>query len=216
MREQFVGVFRETEEVAFLLNPLDRRAARRELLAVRAVGQFALVEISLVANRIPAGIFRQVDIAVRSHTLPDRLRSAGVARFRRPHDVVGARVQHVAHRLEFGRDAIDELLRRHPLARRRLLNLQAMLVHAGDEQGLASVKPHEALDRVGRDALVSVPDMGRAIGVRDRRGDEEAAHERRPKAKIFERRRKSVRNASPPVGLRHPHPEGDAKHDLEG
>src|SRR3984957_13820291 len=64
-----------------------------------------------------------------------------------------------------------------------------MLVHASDEQGLASVKPHEALDRVGRDALVSVPDMGRAIGVRDRRGDEEAAHERRPKAKVFERRR---------------------------
>jgi hypothetical protein len=32
--------------------------------------------------------------------------------------------------------------------------------------------------------------MRRAIGVRDRRGDVEAAHERRPKAKVFERRRK--------------------------
>jgi hypothetical protein len=41
--------------------------------------------------------------------------------------------------------------------------------------------------------------MRRAIGVRDRRGDVEAAHERRPKAKVFERRRKSVRNSSPVV-----------------
>jgi hypothetical protein len=30
--------------------------------------------------------------------------------------------------------------------------------------------------------------MRRAVGVRDRRGDVEAAHERRPKAKVFERR----------------------------
>ena len=113
---------------------------------------------------------------------------------RRAHDVVGAGVQHVAHRLEFGRDAVDECLRRHAFARRGLLNLQAVLVHAGDEQGLAPVEPHEPLDRVGRDALVGVADMRRAIGVRDRRGDVEAAHARRPKAKVFKRRRKSKRS----------------------
>ena len=135
-------------------------------------------------------------------------------RFRRAHDVVGAGVQHLAHRLEFGRDAIDKLLRRHPLARSRLLDLQAMLIHAGDEESVAPVETHEPLDRIGRDALVSMADMRRAIGVRDRRGDVEAAHERRPKAKVFERRRKSVRNSSPMVGLRHPHPEGSAKHGV--
>ena len=32
MREQLVGIFGEPEEVAFLLDPFDRRAARRELL----------------------------------------------------------------------------------------------------------------------------------------------------------------------------------------
>ena len=57
-----------------------------------------------------------------------------VPRLRRAHDVVGAGVQHLAHRLEFGRDAIDELLRRYAFARGRLLHLEAMLVHAGDEQ----------------------------------------------------------------------------------
>src|SRR6202000_2475315 len=79
-------------------------------------------------------------------------------------------------RLEFGRDAIDKLLRRHPLARRRLLNLQAMLIHAGYEESVAPVETHEPLDGVGRDALVGMADMRRAIGVRDRRGDVEAAH----------------------------------------
>ena len=101
-------------------------------------------------------------------------------RLRRAHDVVGAGVQHLAHRLELGRDAVDERLRRQALARRGLLHLQAMLVHAGDEQRLAPVEPHEALDRVGRDALIGVADMRRAIGVGDRGGDVEAAHERRP------------------------------------
>src|ERR1700722_6305623 len=98
-------------------------------------------------------------------------------------------VEHFAHRLELGRHAIDELLRRHPLARRRLLDLQAMLIHAGYEESVAPIETHEPLDRIGRDALVSMADMRRAIGVGDRRGDGEAAHERRPKAKVFERRR---------------------------
>ena len=77
------------------------------------------------------------------------------------------------------------MLRRHPVARGGLLNLEAMLVHAGNEQRLAPVKTHEPLDRIGRDALVRVADMWRAIGVRDRRGDGEAAHERPLKQKFL-------------------------------
>ena len=83
------------------------------------------------------------------------------------HDVVGARVQHLAHRGEFLRDAVDEGLRRNPLLRGGLLNFQAIFVHAGDKQHVAPVEPHEALDRVGRDALIGVADMRRAIGVGD-------------------------------------------------
>ncbi len=103
----------------------------------------------------------------------------------RAHDIVGARVQHVAHRFELGGDAIDELLRRHAIARRGLLNFKAVLVHAGDEQGFAPVEAHESLDRIGRDALVGMADMRRAIGVRNRRGDIEAAHERPLKQKFL-------------------------------
>ena len=80
-------------------------------------------------------------------------------------------------------DAVDEGLRASRLPRRGLLHLEAVLVHAGDEQLSRPSSRMEALDRVGRDALVGVADMGRAIGVGDRRGDEEAADERPLKQK---------------------------------
>ena len=46
-----------------------------------------------------------------------------------------------------------------------------MLVHAGDEQHVAPVEPAEAREGVGRDALVGMADMGRAIGVGNGGGD---------------------------------------------
>ncbi len=116
------------------------------------------------------------------HPLPDRLRRTVVARLGRAHDVVGARVEKIAHRVEQLGDAVDERLRGHAFARGGLLNLEAVLVEAGDEQRFAPVEAHELLDRIGRDALVGVADMRRAIGVGDRRGDVEAAHARRPRA----------------------------------
>ena len=79
MGDELVGVGRQAEEPALLLHPVDRRAGRGELGPVRAGLKFALVEIGLVAHRIPAGVFRQVDVAVGRHALPDRLHRAGVA-----------------------------------------------------------------------------------------------------------------------------------------
>ena len=96
-----------------------------------------------------------------------------MARLGRSHDVVGARVEQVAHRRELRGGAVGEALRRQPLARRGLLHLQPVLVHAGDEQRVAAVEPHEALDRVGGDALVGVADVGRAVGVGNGGGDVE-------------------------------------------
>ncbi len=46
-----------------------------------------------------------------------------------------------------------------PLARRRLLHLEAMLVHAGDEQRVAPVELVEAGEGVGGDALIGMADM---------------------------------------------------------
>ncbi len=108
-----------------------------------------------------------------------------MALLRGAHDVVGARVQRFAHRLELRGDPVDEGLRRHAFSRRGLLHLQAVLVHAGDEQRLAAVQAHEAPDGVGSDALVGVADMRRAVGVGNGGGDVKTsvrAHARRPRA----------------------------------
>ena len=174
--EESVCVCRQAEEPALLLDPLHRRAGRGEFRPLGAVGELALVKIGLVAHRVPARIFREIDVAVGGHAPPDFLSGATIAGLSGAHDVVGARVEKLPHRLELRRDPVDEGLRRHACARRRLLNFQAIFVHSGDEQRLAPIEPHEALDRIGRDAFVGVADMRRPIGVRDCGGDVETAH----------------------------------------
>src|SRR5262249_17001876 len=56
------------------------------------------------------------------------------------------------------------------LARRSLLHLLAVLVGAGQEQHVVAIEPHETGNRVGRDRLIGVADMRRAIRVGDGRG----------------------------------------------
>ncbi len=62
----------------------------------------------------------------------------------------------------------------------RLHHLDAVLVGAGEEEDVVAVEPLEAGDGVGRDRLVGVADVGRAVGIGDRGGDVEflGAHRR--------------------------------------
>ena len=73
MGEQPVLIGREPEEIALLLDPLDRRSLRREFAAVGPFLQFAFVVISLVPHRVPAGIFVEIDVAGRLHAPPQLL-----------------------------------------------------------------------------------------------------------------------------------------------
>ncbi len=164
MGEQPVRIGRELEEIALLLHPFDRRARGREFFPV-IFGEFALVIIGFVAHRIPAAVFRQVNIALGGHAPPDLLHRFRMARLRGADDVVGAGIELFAHGLELRGGAVGELLRRQTFARRRLLHFQPVLVHAGDEQHVLAVEPLESGEGVGGDALVGVADMRRAIGV---------------------------------------------------
>ena len=75
------------------------------------------------------------------------------------------------HGLEARHVALDQLARRHALLGRGLLHLLAVLVGAGEEEHVIAVEPHEARDGVGRDHLIGVPDMRRAVGIGDRGRD---------------------------------------------
>ena len=87
-------------------------------------------------------------------------------------DVVVVRaVEPLDHGLEARDVAVDELARREPFPGRGLQHLDAVLVGAGQEKHVVAVEPHEARDRVGRDRLVGVADMRRAVRVGDRGRD---------------------------------------------
>ena len=173
VRQQAIGVGRELEVIALLLDPIDRRAAGRALRPLGIDRQLVLGEIGLVAHRVPARVFVEVDVAGFAHAGPDRLRGDPVARLRRAHALVDMRADDVGHRLELRRRLVGQRLRRDPAPRRRLLHLLAVLVHAGHHQRVVAVERLEAADRVGRDQLVGVADVRRAVGVGDRRRDRE-------------------------------------------
>ena len=86
-------------------------------------------------------------------------------------EIVVRAVQPLDHGLEARRVALDQLLRRHAFPVRGLQHLDAVLVGAGEEINVVAVEPHEAGDRVGRNRLVGVADMRRAVRIGDGRRD---------------------------------------------
>ena len=172
--EQLVRIGRQPEEIALLLHPFDRRAGLggdAHLLLVEM--RLALGVIGLVAHRIPAGIFVEIDVAVLLHPLPDGFRRAVVALFGGVDEVVVRALQPLHHLLEQRHVAVAQLPRAQPLLGGGLLHLLAVLVGAGEEIDVVAVEPHEAGDGVGGDRLIGVADMRRAVRVGDRGGDVE-------------------------------------------
>ena len=73
--------------------------------------------------------------------------------------------------LELGSISIRQFTRRDVLRSGRLDHLDAVLVGAGQEIDLTAFKPLETGNRVGRNHLVGVADMGHAIGIGNRGRD---------------------------------------------
>src|SRR5579883_2169616 len=63
--EKPVGKGGESEKVTLLLDPFDRCPLRADASPIFIEARLALVVIGLVAYRIPAGIFVEIDIACR-------------------------------------------------------------------------------------------------------------------------------------------------------
>ena len=88
-------------------------------------------------------------------------------------------VEQRRHLLEARGVAVDQLLRRDAFLRGGLRDLDAVLVGAGEEEHVVAVEPLETRDRVGRDDLVAIADVRRAVRVRDRGRDVVAGLRRR-------------------------------------
>ena len=169
--EQLVLIGGEAEEIALLLDPLDRRALRPDAHALLVELGLVLVVVGLVAHRIPSGIFVEIDVAGLLHALPDADRGGMMARLCGADVIVVRAIQPLDHGLEARHVARHQLARRQLLPRRRLQHLDAVLVGAGEEEHIVAVEPHETGNGVGRNDFVGVADMRHAVGVSDRGRD---------------------------------------------
>ncbi len=115
-----------------------------------AVDEFALGIEGFVAHRIPAGEAPEIDLAALLQLLPQRLDAAHMARLGRADEIVVADVEKLRHLAPGGRDAVAEFLRRNAGGARRLLDLLAMLVAAGQEFDPIPIEPHKPRQRVAR------------------------------------------------------------------
>src|SRR5205823_7315073 len=119
----------------------------------------------LVAHRVPAGIFIEVNIAGGLHALPDTDGCAMMALLRGSDERVVRAVEALDHCLKARHVSFDEIARLQFLFRGSLEHFDAVLVRAGKEQHLKSVEPHKTSNRVGRDRLIGMTDMRRTIWI---------------------------------------------------
>src|ERR1700730_1503324 len=169
--EQLLLVGGELEKIALLLDPFDRRTLRADTFARVVEPGLVLVVIRFIAHRGPAGILAEVNVARRFHLLPDGDRRTMVALFGGSDEYVVRAVESLHHGLETRHVAFDQLRWGELLLRRSLQHFDAVLIGTGDEEHVVAVEPHETRDCIGRDRLVGMADMGRAIGIGDGRGE---------------------------------------------
>jgi hypothetical protein len=91
---------------------------------------------------------------------------------RRPHEMRRRDAEAFVLAAEMNAHLIDEKLRLDVLALRRLLNFLTVFVDAGQEKDIALEAKLMARKEIREDFLVRMPEVGRAVDVINRRGEE--------------------------------------------
>jgi len=162
---------REAEEIARLFHPFDLGAARGDLLARRAVAQFALAIEGLVAHRVPARIGVEIDLAALDERRPQRLRRADVPFLGGPDEIVVREAPRLGQGAEVPRHAVREGLRVDAGLLRRLLHFLAVLVGPRQKAHVVTVEALEARQHVAGERRVGVPDVRIVVHIVDRGRD---------------------------------------------
>ena len=119
--------------------------------------------------KAPVGFF--VKLALVLQAGEDLLHARLVARVRGGGPAVVADAQPFPERQEPGRDVVHMFLRSNAQFLRRLLYFLAVLVHPGQKIDFLPLHPVPARKNVRKDFFISVPDVGRSVGVINGRGD---------------------------------------------
>ena len=126
------------------------------------------------ARAVPALVEALVDVAVVVDALDDLLDLRHVLGVGGADEEVVGGVDAPDELAELRRVAVDQLLRRHPLALGRQRDRLAVLVGAGEKERVVAALAVVAGEHVGGDRRVRVAEMGLGVDVVDRRGDVEA------------------------------------------
>ena len=94
-----------------------------------------------------------------------------MAFLRRPDEFVVRAVKSLDHRLEPRHVPLHQLAGRELLFGGGLQHLHAVLIRTGQEEHFITLKPHEPGYGISRNRLIGVPDMRRAVGIGNGRGD---------------------------------------------
>jgi len=169
---QPVGVLRQPEEEVLLRQRLHRLLVHRAQLALEQV--LGLVE-RLAGHAVEPLVLGQVDVAGRVAAPEDLLHRRLVAVLGGAHVAVVADVQRVPAGAEAGRQLVGEDLRVDAPRLRLARDLHAVLVGAGEEEGVVAALAVIARQAVGDQLLVGVAEVRAGVDVIDRGGDVEAA-----------------------------------------
>ena len=91
------------------------------------------------------------------------------------HNIIGGCIEGLAHFLKLRGGAISQLLGAYTLTRGCLLHLLAMFIHACDKQHIIPCQTMITGDGISCDALISMANMGSAIGIGNGCGDVKCA-----------------------------------------
>ncbi len=169
VREQPIAIRRQAEEVVRLADPRRLRAMDR----TQPVDQVLLRLERLARLAVPALVEALVEIAVGADLLRHRLHGDAMARLRGADEVVERDVEPRPDVAEDGGHLVAVDQRIEALLARLAVDVQRMLVEPHQEMGLDAAQPLVAGDDVGRDLLVGRAQVGLAVGVVDRGGEEE-------------------------------------------
>ena len=171
MIEQRLRIVRQLEEPAFLGRPFDRGALGGELVAPCPVSQLLFLVERLVADRIPALVAIEIEIAIGLHRLPDCNTGFVVRGLCSANEAIIGYVKFVAHVFKEARHFVAQCLHLDVLLACGLDHLEAVLVGPGGEAHIAALHPLEPCNRIRSDRFVCVADVRAPVRVSDGGGD---------------------------------------------
>ena len=164
---------RQAEEVVLLLEVVDRPLVDR---AQFAVDQLVVGVVLLARHAVLAAVEVELDVAGVVTALQQLDDGALVTRFGRADEVVVGDLEPPPCLDELRGDPVGELLRRRAGGLGRLLDLETVLVGAGEELDVVAEQPVPARQRITDDGCVGVAEVRLGVDVVDRGRDVEPTH----------------------------------------